>query len=532
LATAALGMAAVAQIFGHGTALMDMWAIKFVTAPMVLAGVGAFLSIIGIYLVSTKENAGTKELMFALNKGVYGSSILIAIVAYFVTKFMLPPEYSFGIFLASIIGLFAGILIGYFTERSTSTAYAPTRGIAKQGEYGPATVIIDGLAVGMKSTAAPVIIIGIAIMAAFSVSKGFTIPELGLYGIGFGAVGMLATLGVTLAMDAFGPIADNAGGNAEMSKLSEEVRKRTDALDSLGNTTAATGKGFAIGSAALTAMALLAAYLEEVRTGLLHLGMKVMTIDFGNGLVRTVNVANASIADFMNYYSINLMNPKFLVGIFIGSMVTFVFAAFTLKAVGRVAGDMVAEVRRQFREIPGIMEGKAEPEYAKCVKISTVGAQREMVAPAILGILTPIVIGLILGVGGVMGLLAGGLSTGLVLAIMMNNAGGAWDNAKKYIESGQHGGKGSDFHKAAIVGDTVGDPFKDTAGPSINILIKLMSMVSIVFAGLIVAYSPMIEAVYSGTKEDKVIEKKIDEKIIKENSEIIEEESTELDVTE
>ena len=529
LATAALGMAAVTQLFGHGTELMNSWAINFVTAPMVLAGVGAFLSIIGIYLVSTKENAGTKELMFALNKGVYGSSILIAIVAYFVTKIMLPAEYSFGIFLASMIGLFAGILIGYFTERSTSTAYAPTRGIAKQGEYGPATVIIDGLAVGMKSTAAPVIIIGIAILAAFSVSKGFAIPELGLYGIGFGAVGMLATLGVTLAMDAFGPVADNAGGNAEMSKLSEEVRKRTDALDSLGNTTAATGKGFAIGSAALTAMALLAAYLEEVRTGLIHLGMKVMTIDFGNGLVRTVDVTNASIADFMNYYSVNLMNPKFLVGIFMGSMVTFVFAAFTMKAVGKVAGEMVAEVRRQFREIPGIMEGTAVPEYAKCVKISTVGAQREMVAPAVLGILTPIVIGLILGVGGVMGLLAGGLSTGLVLAIMMNNAGGAWDNAKKYIEAGQHGGKGSDFHKAAVVGDTVGDPFKDTAGPSINILIKLMSMVSIVFAGLIVAYSPMIEAVYSGTKEDKVIEKKIDETIIKDE---IEEESTELDVTE
>ncbi|NQT64615.1 MAG: sodium-translocating pyrophosphatase [FCB group bacterium] len=529
LATAALGMAAVAQIFGHGTVLLDTWAIKFVTAPMVLAGVGAFLSIIGIYMVSTKESAGTKELMFALNKGVYGSSILIAIVAYFVTKMMLPAEYSFGIFLASIIGLFAGILIGYFTERSTSAAYAPTRGIAKQGEYGPATVIIDGLAVGMKSTAAPVIIIGIAIMAAFSVSKGFTIPELGLYGIGFGAVGMLATLGVTLAMDAFGPIADNAGGNAEMCKLPKEVRKRTDALDSVGNTTAATGKGFAIGSAALTAMALLAAYLEEVRTGLIHLGMKVMTIDFGNGLIRTVDIANASISDFMYYYSINLMNPKFLIGIFMGSMVTFVFAAFTMKAVGRVAGDMVAEVRRQFREIPGIMEGKAEPEYAKCVTISTAGAQREMVAPAILGILTPIVIGLILGVAGVMGLLAGGLSTGFVMAIMMNNAGGAWDNAKKYVESGNHGGKGSDIHKATVVGDTVGDPFKDTSGPSINILIKLMSMVSIVFAGLIVAYSPMIEAVYSGKKEDKVIEKKIDEKIIEE---VTEEETTELDVTE
>ncbi len=528
LATAALGMAAVTQLFGHNSE----WAIRFVTAPMVLAGVGAFLSILGIYLVSTKESAGTKELMFALNKGVYGSSILIAIVAYFVTKLMLPAEYSLGIFLASIIGLFAGILIGYFTERSTSAAYEPTRGIAKQGEYGPATVIIDGLAVGMKSTAAPVIIIGIAILAAFSVSKGFAIPELGLYGIGFGAVGMLATLGVTLAMDAFGPIADNAGGNAEMCQLPEEVRNRTDALDSVGNTTAATGKGFAIGSAALTAMALLAAYLEEVRTGLIHLGMKVMTIDFGNGLVRTVDIANASISDFMNYYSVNLMNPKFLIGIFMGSMVTFVFAAFTMKAVGRVAGDMVAEVRRQFREIPGIMEGKAEPEYAKCVKISTVGAQREMVAPALLGILTPIVIGLILGVAGVMGLLAGGLSTGFVVAIMMNNAGGAWDNAKKYIETGHHGGKGSDFHKAAVVGDTVGDPFKDTSGPSINILIKLMSMVSIVFAGLIVAYSPMIQGLYSEKKEDKVIEKKVDEKIIEEDTKVIEEGTSELDVTE
>ncbi len=533
LATAALGMAAVTQIFGHNSE----WAIRFVTAPMVLAGVGAFLSILGIYMVSTKESAGTKELMFALNKGVYGSSILIAIVAYFVTKTMLPAEYSLGIFFASIIGLAAGILIGYFTERSTSAAYEPTRGIAKQGEYGPATVIIDGLAVGMKSTAAPVIIIGIAIMAAFSVSKGFTIPELGLYGIGFGAVGMLATLGVTLAMDAFGPIADNAGGNAEMCHLSEEVRKRTDALDSVGNTTAATGKGFAIGSAALTAMALLAAYLEEVRTGLIHLGMKVMTIDFGNGLVRTVDIANASISDFMHYYSVNLMNPKFLVGIFMGSMVTFVFAAFTMKAVGRVAGDMVAEVRRQFREIPGIMEGKAEPEYAKCVKISTVGAQREMVAPALLGILTPIVIGLILGVTGVLGLMAGGLSTGFVMAIMMNNAGGAWDNAKKYIETGHHGGKGSEFHKAAVVGDTVGDPFKDTSGPSINILIKLMSMVSIVFAGLIVAYSPIIEGLYSGKTDVTVIEKKVDEEIINMDAEEvtdenIEEESTELDVTE
>ncbi len=493
LATAALGMAAVTQIFGHGTAIMHEWAIKFVTAPMVLAGVGAFLSIIGIYLVSTKENAGTKELMFALNKGVYGSSILIAIAAYFITKIMLPAEYAFGVFLASVIGLFAGILIGYFTERSTSDAYSPTRGIAKQGEYGPATVIIDGLAVGMKSTAAPVIIIGIGILAAFSVSKGFMFPEIGLYGIGFGAVGMLATLGVTLAMDAFGPIADNAGGNAEMSKLSKEVRQRTDALDSVGNTTAATGKGFAIGSAALTAMALLAAYLEEVRTGLLLNGQEFIEMVMINGEKLKVAVNEATIANFMSYFQVNLMNPKFLIGIFFGAMVTFVFAAFAMKAVGRAAGDMVAEVRRQFKELPGILEGTTEPEYAKCVKISTIGAQKEMVAPALLGILTPIIIGMILGVAGVLGLLAGGLSTGFVLAIMMNNSGGAWDNAKKYVEKGAHGGKGSDIHTATVVGDTVGDPFKDTAGPSINILIKLMSMVSIVFAGLIVAFSPHIQ---------------------------------------
>ncbi len=529
LATAALGMAAVTQIFGHGTELMDLWAIKFVTAPMVLAGVGAFLSILGIYLVSTKEGAGTKELMFALNKGVYGSSILIAIVAFFVTKFMLPAEYSLGVFLASMIGLFAGILIGFFTERSTSHSYAPTRGIVEQAEFGPATVIIDGLAVGMKSVAAPVIIIGIAILAAFSVSKGFTIPEMGLYGIGFGAVGMLSTLGVTLAMDAFGPIADNAGGNAEMSKLPEIVRKRTDDLDSVGNTTAATGKGFAIGSAALTAMALLAAYLEEVRVGLIFAGQKVLNITFAGEVVRTVEISKATIADFVNYYDINLMNPKYLVGVFMGAMVTFVFAALTMKAVGRAAGAMVAEVRRQFREIPGILEGKAEPEYAKCVHISTVGAQKEMVAPALLGIFTPIVIGMLTGVAGVMGVLTGGLTTGFVLAVMMNNAGGAWDNAKKYVETGHHGGKGSDYHKATVVGDTVGDPFKDTSGPSINILIKLMSMVSIVFAGLIVAYSPMIEGLYSGKKEDKVIEKKIDEKIIEDE---IEEDTTELDVTE
>jgi K(+)-stimulated pyrophosphate-energized sodium pump len=504
LATAALGMAAVSQLG------LSEWAVRFVTAPMVLAGVGAFLSIFGIFMVSTKEDADTKDLMFALNKGVYGSSVLIAIASFFVTKLMLPEGIGFNIFLSSVIGLLAGILIGYFTERYTSDSYKPTQGIAKQAEFGPATVIIDGLAVGMQSTGAPVIIIGIAILAAFGICGGFTNPELGLYGIGFGAVGMLATLGVTLAMDAFGPIADNAGGNAEMSQLPKSVRKRTDALDSVGNTTAATGKGFAIGSAALTAMALLAAYLEEVRTGLIHAGKSIINITYNGNYSEAVDVSSAGIADFVQYYQLTLMNPKLLIGIFIGAMVSFVFAAMTMKAVGRAAGAMVAEVRRQFKEIPGILEGKAEPEYAKCVYISTIGAQREMIAPALLGILTPIAVGLILGVAGVMGLLGGGLATGFVLAIMMNNAGGAWDNAKKYVESGQFGGKGSETHKACVVGDTVGDPFKDTAGPSINILIKLMSMVSIVVAGLVVAYSPMVENLYSSKAPIQNCEQQID----------------------
>ncbi len=506
LATAALGMAAITQLCRVNDYVLSDWAIKFVTAPMVLAGVGAFLSILGIYMASTKEDADTKDLMFALNKGVYGSSALIAVAAFFVTKYMLPAEVYLGVFFASIIGLAAGILIGWFTERSTSYSYKPTRGIAAQSEYGPATVIIDGLAVGMFSTAAPVIVIGIAILAAFSVAGGFKIPELGLYGIGFGAVGMLATLGVTLAMDAFGPIADNAGGNAEMSKLPKEVRNRTDALDSVGNTTAATGKGFAIGSAALTAMALMAAYLEEIRNGAMILARNSGLVDNPEELMLMVNdkwigIKEITASQFMDYYHVNLMNPKFLIGIFIGAMVSFVFAALTMKAVGRAAGAMVAEVRRQFREIPGILEGKAEPEYARCVHISTIGAQKEMIAPAILGISTPIVLGLLLGVPGVLGLLAGGLSTGFVLAVMMNNSGGAWDNAKKYVESGAMGGKGSEAHKATVVGDTVGDPFKDTAGPSINILIKLMSMVSIVFAGLIIAYSPAIESLYSGEQK-------------------------------
>lgn len=496
LATAALGMAAYVQL-----GLGSEWAVKFVIAPMVLAGIGAFLSIFGIYMVKTKEDATTKDLMFALNKSVYGSSILIAIASFFVTKMMLPAEYSLGIFLSSVIGLLAGILIGYTTEVYTSYSFEHTKKIADQGLFGPATVILEGIAVGMRSTSAPIIIICLAILGAFSLSGGFKIPEMGLYGIGFGAVGMLATLGVTLAMDSFGPIADNAGGNAEMSGLPKEIRVRTDALDSVGNTTAATGKGFAIGSASLTAMALLAAYLEEIRNGLKLGGHEVMNIHYGSKFVDHVELSKESIVQFMTQFDVTLLNPRFLIGLFIGGMVTYVFSSLTIKAVGRAAGKMVEEVRRQFKEIPGIMEGTGKPDYARCVRISTVGAQQEMLKPALVGILTPVISGLVLGVAGVLGVLAGALCSGVVLAIMMNNSGGAWDNAKKYVETGEHGGKGSDVHKATVTGDTVGDPFKDTAGPCINILIKLMSMVSIVFAGLIVAYSPMIQKLYTGDND-------------------------------
>ncbi len=494
LATAALGMGAVLQIWGANSPHL----IRFITAPMVLAGIGALLSILGVFMVSTKEHAGTKELMFALNKSVYTSSILIAIAAFFITKWMLPADYFFGVFISAVIGLVAGILIGWFTELDTSHSFRSTRSISKQGQYGPATVILEGIAVGMRSTAAPVITIVVAILMAFIFSHGYESIEMGLYGIGFGAVGMLATLGVTLAMDAFGPIADNAGGNAQMSNLPEEVREMTDNLDSVGNTTAATGKGFAIGSAALTAMALLAAYLEEVRNGFHLLSDKIgqvpyLVIHHSATLSEKILVSQATVKDFIAYYQINVLNPKFLLGIFIGAMVAFVFSSLTIKAVGRAAGKMVKEVRRQFKEIPGILEGTGTPDYAKCVTISARGAQQEMVVPAMLGILTPIIIGLIFGVAGVLGVLVGALTSGFVLAVMMNNAGGAWDNAKKFIESGKFGGKGSSPHKASIVGDTVGDPFKDTAGPCINILVKLMSMVSIVFAGLIVGYSLKVE---------------------------------------
>ena len=494
LATAALGMSAFLQAKQANPLVLESMAIKMVTAPMILAGIGIILSIIGIFLVRTKESAGPKELMAALNKSVYGSSVLIVIAAFFVTRYIIPSEIisTWGVFFSVVIGLVAGILIGYSSERYTSVHFKPTKRIVDQTAYGPATVIIEGIAVGLESAAFPLVIIGIAIISAFSICGGFSEGiEFGLYGIGFGAVGMLATLGVTLATDAFGPIADNAGGNAEMAGLPAEVRKRTDSLDSVGNTTAATGKGFAIGSAALTAMALLAAYLEEVRIGL---KIPDLVINYSDKLSETVPVASASIANFIAYYNINLMNPKFLVGIFFGTMAVFLFSSMTMRAVGRAAGTMVAEVRRQFKEIPGILEGTATPDYKRCVMISTVGAQKEMIAPAMVGIFTPVIVGLILGVAGVLGVLTGGLVAGFALACMMNNAGGAWDNAKKFIETGQKGGKGSDAHKACVVGDTVGDPFKDTTGPSINILIKLMSMVSIVFAGLIVAVSPHIQA--------------------------------------
>ncbi|HNS30858.1 MAG TPA: sodium/proton-translocating pyrophosphatase, partial [Tenuifilaceae bacterium] len=387
----------------------------------------------------------------------------------------------------------AGIIIGQSTEYFTSHSYRPTRRVSKSAETGPATVIISGVGLGMISTAIPVVTIAIAILMAFFCAINFDIKhmlaahniQLGLYGIGIAAVGMLSTLGITLATDAYGPIADNAGGNAEMSKLGPEVRKRTDALDSLGNTTAATGKGFAIGSAALTALALLASYIEEIKIGLMRLGEEILT--FADGT--TIKTAEATIVDFMEYYQVTLINPIVLTGIFIGAMMAFLFSGLTMNAVGRAAQKMVEEVRRQFREIKGIMEGEAEPDYARCVAISTRGAQIEMILPSLLAIVIPIATGLVLGVAGVLGLLVGGLAAGFVLAIFMANSGGAWDNAKKYIEEGNLGGKGSEEHKAAVTGDTVGDPFKDTSGPSLNILIKLMSMVSIVMAGATVAIS-------------------------------------------
>ncbi|MEG8947251.1 sodium-translocating pyrophosphatase [Rosettibacter firmus] len=477
LATAALG----ASAFINAPELQ----MRAVLAPMLVAAVGIVLSIVGIFMVRTKEDATQKDLLASLSRGINISSVLIIIFSLLIV-YLLGFDNALGIWGSIVTGLVTGIIIGKSTEYYTSHSYKPTQRIADSSQTGPATVIISGLSVGMMSTAIPVISVAIGIILAFLFATNFDLTNInmGLYGIGIAAVGMLSTLGITLATDAYGPIADNAGGNAEMCGLGKEVRKRTDALDSLGNTTAATGKGFAIGSAALTALALLASYVEEVKIALVRAGKTIL--DFGNGII--IETQKASIMDFMNYYQINLMNPNVLVGVFIGAMMAFMFCGLTMSAVGRAAGKMVDEVRRQFKEIPGILEGKAEPDYASCVAISTRGAQREMVLPSLLAILAPIITGVIFGVAGVMGLLTGGLGAGFVLAIFMANSGGAWDNAKKFIEEGNYGGKGSNPHKAAVIGDTVGDPFKDTSGPSLNILIKLMSMVAIVMAGVTVAF--------------------------------------------
>ena len=479
LATAALGAAA----FIHsGDTLMQY---KAVIAPMLIAAVGILLSIIGIFSVRTKENATMKDLLGALGFGTNLSSMLIVIATFFIL-WLLKLDNWMWISCSVVVGLLVGIVIGRSTEYYTSQSYKPTQRLSESGKTGPATVIISGIGLGMLSTAIPVIAVVVGIIASYLFASGFDFSNvgLGLYGIGIAAVGMLSTLGITLATDAYGPIADNAGGNAEMSGLGAEVRKRTDALDSLGNTTAATGKGFAIGSAALTGLALLASYVEEIRIGLTRLGTTEIFV--GD---KAVPLQDATFFDFMHHYDVTLMNPKVLSGMFIGSMMAFLFCGLTMNAVGRAAAHMVDEVRRQFREIKGILTGEAEPDYARCVSISTRGAQREMLVPSLIAIIAPILTGIVFGVPGVLGLLIGGLSSGFVLAIFMANSGGAWDNAKKYVEEGNFGGKGSDVHKATVVGDTVGDPFKDTSGPSLNILIKLMSMVAIVMAGLTVAWS-------------------------------------------
>ena len=477
LATMALGAAAFAGPLQ----------LKAVMAPSLIAACGVLLSLIGIFMVKTKEGAGMKELLRALAIGTNTAAFLIAGVTFGIFAWLFGTDTNqwWQVSLSVVVGLLAGVIIGKSTEYYTSQSYKPTQKVSESSQTGPATVIISGLGLGMLSTAIPVVTVGVAIILAYLCANGFNIEfsaanlSMGLYGIGIAAVGMLSTLGITRATDAYGPIADNAGGNAEMSGLPAEVRQRTDALDALGNTTAATGKGFAIGSAALTALALLASYVEEI---------KIALIRTGEALPNGVEAAKATLVDFMEAYNVNLMNPIVLVGIFIGSMMAFLFCGLTMNAVGRAAQKMVEEVRRQFKTIKGILEGKADPDYARCVAISTKGAQQEMLLPSILAIVVPIATGLVLGVAGVLGLLIGGLATGFVLAVFMANAGGAWDNAKKYVEEGNFGGKGSDCHKATVVGDTVGDPFKDTSGPSLNILIKLMSMVSIVMAGLTVAH--------------------------------------------
>ena len=485
LATIALGASA---FFQDGEAMQ----FKAILAPMLIAAVGVALSIIGIFAVRTKEGAGMSQLLKSMSTGTNLSSVLIAAAAFGILYLLDIPNW-WGLSIAVVVGLAAGVIIGQATEYYTSHSYKPTRKLAESSKTGPATVIISGIGLGMISTAIPVITVSVAIILAYLAANGFSTADMlsadalskGLYGIGIASVGMLSTLGITLATDAYGPIADNAGGNAQMSGLEPEVRERTDVLDALGNTTAATGKGFAIGSAALTALALLASYIEEIKIGLDRLGI---TIQNAAGEVIDAAAA-ATIPDIMNFYEVNLMNPMVLVGVFIGAMMAFLFCGLTMNAVGRAAQKMVVEVRRQFREIKGILTGKATPDYARCVEISTKGAQREMLFPSLLAIIVPIAVGLLLGVAGVMGLLIGGLGAGFVLAIFMANSGGAWDNAKKHVEEGNLGGKGSDCHAATVVGDTVGDPFKDTSGPSLNILIKLMSMVSIVMAGVTVAIS-------------------------------------------
>ena len=482
LSTAALGATAFA--------INSDMQLRAVIAPMIIAAAGVFLSLIGIFLVRTKEGATMKDLLHSLGLGTNISALLIAFAS-FAILYLLKLDNWIGISFSVVTGLAAGVIIGQATEYYTSHSYKPTQGISEASQTGSATVIIKGIGTGMISTMIPVVTISVAIMLSYLCANGFDMSmsaesiSRGLYGIGIAAVGMLSTLGITLATDAYGPIADNAGGNAEMSELGEEVRHRTDALDALGNTTAATGKGFAIGSAALTALALLASYIEEIKIAMAR------AVEHGavyiDSLGNKFDPSTANMNDFMQFFQVTLINPKVLVGAFIGAMAAFLFSGITMGAVGRAAGSMVDEVRRQFREIKGILEGKATPDYGRCVEISTRSAQREMIFPSLLAIAIPVIVGCVLGVAGVLGLLVGGLAAGFTLAIFMANAGGAWDNAKKMVEEGHFGGKGSDCHKATIVGDTVGDPFKDTSGPALNILIKLMSMVSIVMAGLTVA---------------------------------------------
>ncbi|MDY6270698.1 MAG: sodium-translocating pyrophosphatase [Prevotella sp.] len=483
LSTAALGATAFASAAG------DMQ-LKAVIAPMLIAAIGIFLSLLGIFLVRTKDGAQMKDLLRSLGLGTNTAAVLIAIATFGILYFLGISNWM-GISFSVVSGLVAGVIIGQSSEYYTSQSYKPTRDISAASKTGSATVIIKGLGTGMISTCIPVLTVSAAILLSYLCANGFDMSlsaqsiQYGLYGIGIAAVGMLSTLGITLATDAYGPIADNAGGNAEMSELGEEVRSRTDELDALGNTTAATGKGFAIGSAALTALALLASYVEEIKIAMERAVNEGRT--FVDAAGNIFDPLKATMPDYMNFFQVNLMNPRVLVGAFIGAMAAFLFCGLTMGAVGRAAGKMVEEVRRQFREIKGILAGTGTPDYSRCVEISTRSAQHEMILPSLLAIIIPVLVGVILGVAGVLGLLVGGLAAGFTLAVFMANAGGAWDNAKKYVEEGHFGGKGSECHKATIVGDTVGDPFKDTSGPSLNILIKLMSMVSIVMAGLTVA---------------------------------------------